>query len=199
MQKETIQKLRIGVVVLCILGIVTYVVVSSAQQKEDLPRAFLDSRVEAAQISQHIVELTRNSASLIEQVSLSGLGADADEATGLINQARENNRKAHESAFELSQTLKLLAESLTLFSSRKTQRLAYEAVAVELSLVAEFIDYTQRLNTFLDALSKAVVTNRTDDRKAAEYLLGPVNESARNINELNGNFLEKVKELDNSL
>lgn len=197
--KLNMRQVRIGIVGLFVFGIIVYVVASSADTPKEPPAEFLVARQNAALISQHITDLTAETAGFISNVKLSGLGSDADASIQFIQDARNSNGLAHAKAFELSQSLKTLAESMSALSSRESQRIAYEAVAVELSLVSEFITYTNRLNNLLDALMRAINTNTSEDRNAARTLLEPVNESVEKINSLNKYFLERMDVLDRSL
>jgi hypothetical protein len=167
--------------------------------KAKLPQQFLDARQNAALVSQKIVDLTEITNQKIKSINLEDFNGNANAAIRLINEARESNAQAYAKASELAGYLQKLAESLADLNSRESQRNAYEAVAVELSLVSEFIVYTQSLNDFFDSLTKAIVTDSLADRKAVEEKLRKVNEQAKKINQLNGEFLSKMRKFDKSL
>ena len=164
-----------------------------------LPNEFLIARQNAAVVSGEIVTLTSATSEKIKEVNLSDLSGNANQAHSLIQEARENNAGAYNQAFELSRYLQELVESLNAVPSIKSQRLAYEAVAVELSLVSEFITYTQNLNSFLESLSEAIQTNSFTDRRKTQDYLRDVNERAEKINDLNKEFLVKIEKFDKSL
>ena len=167
-----------------------------ANRRESLPQDFLTAKQEAAEVSQRIVELTSTTNEKIKAVNLSDLEGDEGQALALIQEARRTNEEAYQKAFDLSRYLQKIAESLGELKSVKNQRAVYEAVAVELSLVSEFISYTQSLNNFLDTLAKAVSTNSFADRQTAGNYLNEVNQKAKTINNLNQEFLAKIEKFD---
>jgi len=157
-----------------------------------LPPEFLSARDGAATVSQRIVELTRDTNINIKTADRLEKVDEVEEALGLVAEARESNAAAYESAFDLSRHLQKMTESLALIDGRERQRLAYESVALELSLVSEFITYTQNLNNFLDSLSRVLVFDSFDDRRDINLYLSAVNESTNTINRLNGEFLARM-------
>ena len=164
-----------------------------------LPSDLVAARQAAARVSEKIVDLTSETNEKIKVINSLDLGGDRDAAYALIREARETNGEAYEQAFELSRHLQKLTESLGRIESIKGQRIAYEAVAVELSLVSEFITYTQNLNAFLDNLSAAVSSDSSEYRILADQQLQEVNDAAIKINKLNQEFLSKINQFDESL
>lgn len=181
------------------VGILTVVLTGPARRSAVLPGSFMDARERAAEISKRIVELTSETSKKIKAANVSDLTGRTLDARTLIQEARTNNTEAYQNAFELSRQLQRLAESLAELKSTKSQRLAYEAVAVELALVSEFITYTQNLNRFLDNLDKAIVFNSVAARDEVRAALQEINKSAETINRLNLEFLAKMKKFDSSL
>jgi hypothetical protein len=166
--------------------------------KNQLPPKFLESRREAAMISQAIVNLTDNTNQKIKAINLEDLNGNIETAIKLIREARESNAQAYAKSSALARHLQQLAESLTDLKSKKLQQEAYEAVAVELSLVSEFIGYTQTINNFFDSLSRAIVTDSFADRRAVQERLQEVNYQVEKINNLNKEFLIKINKFDKS-
>lgn len=200
---EVINKLKlVPKIVWFATGAAVFVIVASIimfRGPSELPPAFIKARIEASEISRRIVELTSATADKVKEVNEFDLEGDRNGALDLIGEARNNNTEAYNSAFDLSRNLQVLAESLAYLPSNKSQRLAYEAVAVELSLISEFIVYTKSLNEFLDSLDAAINTDSTTDRDAVDKMLTDVNESAYKINFLNDEFLVKMGAFDESL
>lgn len=197
------KKIWLSVIFIIILLFVVAGVVFFRGKRNDrtivVPRSFLDARFDSALVSKRIVELTRLTNEDIKAINVSDLNGNANEARELIKKARVNNTEAYQRAFELSQHLRKLAESLGELSSNKSQRLAYEAVAIQLSLVSEFINYTQNLNRFFDNLDRAISTNTNGARADVYSALRDVNTSTDAINKLNNDFLAKMKKFDGSL
>ena len=178
-------RLIIGITLIAISVIAVFIFFLKGSGKEPLPPSFLEARKEASLISQKIVDLTNDANEKIKTANLFDSSGNKSDALVLIKEARQINTEAYNQAFELSRQLQKLAESLSEIKSQDSRRAAYEAVAVELALVTEFIDYTQALNTFLDNLSVAVTTDSFANRRAAENYLEVVNKKANLINNLN--------------
>ena len=181
-------------------GIVLLIVLYAlARDPVELPSSFVAARSSASAVSREIVSLTGETNAKIREANSLDLRGDSEKARFLIRDARDANGLAYQRAFELSQYLQKLTESLQDVPSSHSQRLAYEAIAVELSLVSEFINYTQNLNTFLERLEQAIATGLSQDRTFAEATLRGVNDKASRINDLNEEFLAKMREFDESL
>lgn len=167
--------------------------------KTSLPRQFINARGAAAIVSNDIVRLTSETNNAIHAVDTLDFSKEKEKALGLIDQAKETNKEAYGKAFALSQELRKLAESLEGIQSPESRRIAYEAVATELSLVSELIAYTQNLQTFLDAVEALVMANTDSNKTAVSRSLFAVNEKTRIINELNGQFNLKMEEFEKTL
>ncbi|MFA6365431.1 MAG: hypothetical protein WCW78_03455 [Candidatus Paceibacterota bacterium] len=165
----------------------------------NLPQDFVIARQNAAGVSQHIVDLTSATRDKINAANVSELAGDNKKTQQFIDEARIINNEAYQNASNLAEFLKNLAGSLTTLQSTASQRIAYQAIATELSLVSEFIVYTQNLNSFLDALSAAGEGNTPVRKTAIEATLKKTNSSAHTINDLNKEFLDRMASFDKSL
>lgn len=161
-----------------------------------LPEEFVRARQSAAITSQHIVDLATLTSKKLAEVNLLDLEGETGRALALINDARASNAAAYGKAFELTQHLQTLAESLQGISSATKQREGSEAVAIELSLVSEFIIYTQKVDAFLDALERAIRFNVEANRAAAAAALDEVNVKVASINALNRAFRDVIGVFD---
>ncbi len=188
------QKLVILILVLG-LGLAAYFFATSAGKAKE-PQQFLEARKNAADVSANIVGLTNSTDEKIKAINLSDLKGNSEKALALVQEARATNTEAYKSAFELSRGLQTMAEALAQIKSLDNRRLAYDAVAVELSLVSEFINYTGSLNNFLDILNRAITTNSPAERLAAENYLKEINKNTEKINNLNQEFLTKIGKFD---
>lgn len=168
-----------------------------------IPEKFLQARESAALVSREIVELTGSTNEKIRAVNLLDVQGGAERverATGLLQEAKDMNEQAMARAFELSEHLRALAQSLAGVSPLSSQRVAYEAIAIELSLVSEFITYTKNLNAFLESLERSIVRRSTfQEQDAINAALRDVNENTQTINRLNGEFLARIRAFDKSL
>ena len=165
---------------------------------DNLPQNFLLSRKTVALISQNIVDLTNKTSDKITAANTADNAGDKTNARVLIEDAQVKNKEAYRAAAQLADQLKILTESLSQMKSLDSQRLAYQAVATELSLVTEFVVYTQNLNDFLE---KLIVSMETDVKVSKSDIAGALkntNDSAKKINSLNAEFNDRMVRLDKS-
>lgn len=162
-----------------------------------LPKEFVEFERAAANISKSIVDKTNLTNERIKNANDFDFIGDKNKTLALIDEARRSNNEAHAEAFNLSKYLQKMAESLNKFESTEGKIKAYEAVVIELSLVNEFLGYTESLNIFLDTLTNAVNNNSETNRKLVKDKLAAVNIGARNINTLNQEFLIRIQSFRN--
>jgi len=190
-QKRAFVKIALLAASLAVVGYGAYIALSPAPIS--FPPTFLWVWRDAARVSNEMVHFTDGTNQIIGAVNMSDLQGDTARAQSLIREARDSNHLAYGKAVELTQTLQRLASSLRDIPSAASQRVAYEALAVELSLVSEFIVYTESLNHFLDRVAQALATNAPTDRQAVEESLRDVNGRAERINAMNAEFTKKME------
>ncbi len=188
----------IGIVAVVILIVLGILYATSLWASRGIPQRFVDARKNAALVSSDIVRLANETNDKIAQINVLEIKGKKSDALALIQDARTSNGAAYTKAFELSQNLKTLAESLGDIHSPGEQRIAYEAIAIELSLVSEFISYTQALNTFLGNLTTLILDNTIQNQNIVRTDISAVNEKTSSINNLNSQFTEKMKTFDSS-
>lgn len=168
-----------------------------------IPKEFLRARENAALVSREIVDLTGSTNEKIRAVNLLDVQGGTERvqnAIRFVQEAKDTNAQALSRAFLLSEHLRDLAQSLAGVSPLSSQRVAYEAIAIELSLVSEFITYTKNLNAFLDSLERSIARRSTfQEQDAISNALRDVNENTKTINRLNGEFLARMRAFDKSL
>jgi hypothetical protein len=196
-QKGLIRVVGITIVAIIVVLVIIYIV--SIRGSGGVSDHFIEARKNAALVSEDIVRLASETNNKITQVNVLEIKGKTDEALALVQDARDSNKAAYGKAFELSQNLKTLAESLSEINSLREQQAAYEAIAIELSLVSEFISYTQVLNSFLDSVSLLISQDTTQNQNLVRSNMSIVNEKASIINTLNKQFLEKMKIFDGLL
>lgn len=167
---------------------------------EELPEEFLQARRDASLTSKEIVVLTDSINKAVRAINLLDVAEQRPKAIQIVNQAKADVASASSRAFELSRSLERMTQSLISLSSASAQRLAYTAIATELSLVSEFLTYTEHLNVFLASIERSFARGSTrEEQEAIGKALDEVNESAKTINRLNDEFLAKMKLFDTSL
>jgi DNA repair exonuclease SbcCD ATPase subunit len=162
-----------------------------------LPGEFSDARIKGANVAQRIVELSRDTLSLLGKVSKYDEQRNTVEALIAISSAITTTRDSQTEAVRLSSQLAAMAENLPRIQPARARELATEAVTAEVALVSRLIYY----NTYLNALFEALRVKF--ERPGVDYLDGQVsdlinkiNDEAQAINELNKKFAAKMAEFD---
>ncbi|MEK7651237.1 MAG: hypothetical protein AAB377_01775 [Patescibacteria group bacterium] len=193
MEKTIIKKIILAVgAILIVAGLLAYLL--SSLEGVVIPADFTAARQKAAIVSQDIVNITNETGKSIELANRAESEGDLQRILGLIEEAKKSNTLAYQKAFELSQSIQQMAESLKGVQS-VSQQIGFEAVAMELSLVSEFISYTGTLNDFLNNLAKSV-SNGTANGGTIGDNLRDINNRVVLINALNRNFADKMAAFD---
>ncbi len=193
MEKAIIKKFILAVgAILVVAGLLAYLL--SSLEGVVIPADFTAARQKAASVSQDIVNITNETGKSIELANRAESEGDLQRILGIIEEAKNSNTLAYQKAFELSQSIQQMAESLKGVQS-VSQQIGFEAVAMELSLVSEFISYTGTLNDFLNNLAKSV-SNGTANGGTIGDNLRDINNRVVLINALNRNFAEKMAAFD---
>lgn len=189
------KKVVVGAVVV-VVAVVLILVFTTGVRRDDLAPSFWEAHIKAARVSQEIRDLTRETTENIKNIEISKIREEREEVNLFIAKARKNNAEAYSRAFELSSNLRVMTEALRESDSRRAQQIAYEAVATELSLVSEFINYTQHMTSFLDGLEQSLTSDAFQDKLATQQVLREINRKVASINDLNSRFLDIMKNLD---
>ena len=194
MDKQTTKRIFL-IIIPSIIVVVLFVYLLSSLQGNVVPADFTAARQNAAGISQDIVNLTSEASKKIESANQAEINGNLDQLRGLISDAKATNATAYQKAFDLSKSIQQMAESLSNVKTSR-QQLGYEAVALELSLVSDFISYTGSLNDFLNSASRSASDESPINQKATAEALTKVNNWVSLINDINRNFTEKMAAFD---
>ncbi|TSA44285.1 hypothetical protein D4R51_04165 [bacterium] len=194
MEKTLIKKVSlILALIIIVVGLLVYFL--SSFQNKVVPADFTAARQKAAVVSQDIVNLTVETGKKIALANQAETDGDFNQLLNLIDDAKNSNTSAYQKALDLSRNIQQMAESLNNVSSQQ-QQLGYEAIALELSLVSEFISYTDNLNGFLNVLTRSVLNGGSRNQKEVSDALRAVNQKAELINIINKNFINKMTAFD---
>jgi len=194
---KNIFKLIIGLIVLLALGYGIWW--WSHRGPTTPPPEFLEARQQGAAISQKIVALIGETNQNIKDINTSDLNGNYNQAVALIKESQGKNQEAQNQAVELANQMQKMTEALDKISSASSRELAMKAIATEISLLTNLMQYKETLDQFLKNLNLTFATAKAQYRKAAEDNLSQLNTAAGTINNLNQQFLEQIQEFDKSL
>jgi hypothetical protein len=169
------------------------------QSRAPLPEGFPEARMRAGQISQDIVMLSNQTNENLKALAALDPKKDKARADELINDARNKNQAAYTKAVELSGELQRMSESFRGIQSLSLQRIVYEAIALEISLVTEFIQYTKDFNNFLEVVSAFLADGSAENKIKVQNAERVVNQRITNINQLNSAFLSQMEKFEKAI
>ena len=188
--------LLLGGVIVLLVGI--YLTVSFYEKRNALPQDFIESRNKATEISGEIVRLSNETNVKIKELGSLEPEVNREKAFALIEEARRKNDEAFKKSLELSYELERLARGLPEIKSTPARQTMYQAITVEISLVTEYVAYTEDLNKFLESVQEYVENNSQENRFRVQSDERAVNERVATINRLNDEFLDYIKRVERS-
>ncbi len=191
---------KIAVLVIPVIVVVGFAVYAAASQNTtEPPQSFVTSRQNLATISRGIANLNQQLSAQITTIQNAKKAGDDAKALATINQAKQTNAQALQEAESFSSGLQEMSRSLSGFSSTTSQALAARAIATEISLTSEFINYSKLLDNFLTLLGGSVTNDNPTIENKIKASLDEINKKVDSINSLNQTFLQEIGTFDQSL
>ena len=165
--------------------------------KKFLPGEFSDARIKGATVAERIVVLSRDTLSLLAQVSTLDQQRNVSAALVAISSAIVVNRESQAEAIRLSSQLNAMAENLPRIQPARAREIATEAVTAEVTLVSRLLYYNNYLNQLFEALkAKFTRPNISYLDGQVNDLINKINDEAKQINILNKKFSAQMAEFD---
>lgn len=164
-----------------------------------VPSAFLEARQKSSEISRQLVELTSDNAYKIKDINYLDVDGHYEAALSLVTRAREDNQKAFEETVELSNQLKTMTEIIPEIKSDEKRQMAQEAISLELAMIVHFINYTKAVDDLLLTLKSRFLSPSSKYQREIDVKLSQLNSQALLVNNLNEQFVKKIKEFDEGL
>jgi hypothetical protein len=179
-----------------VLAVIAFVyVIGFLNKVEPLPEKFQAGYKKVALESGEISEIVNLIAKNIREVNDMDLNNETDGALDLIQETNKKNKEAYEKSVGLIDDLESITRVALEIDSKKQKQKALEAIQAEVYLVKELVGYTSKIESFLQSLSVAIVSNKEADRLLVQKSLEEVNTKRETINNLNSIFLAKLNQL----
>ena len=159
-----------------------------------VPPQFNEARNKSGLIAKEIVALTEESIKNLDVISLNERENNILKALNLVREELERAKNSRAKAVELTEQLDIMARGASGITPAKARNLAIEAVAKELSLISHMIVYNDILNGLLKTLE--LKFKGIGDSQEVQNIIKNMNNEAREINNLNESFNQKIQELD---
>jgi len=163
---------------------------------EYVPELFSQARQNSFIVAEDISSLTGQSLASLEKIAEADNEYSFGNALVLVGEELERLKKARAQAIELTKNLDLMAKSTAGIRPKAARNLAIEALSYEISLMSRLIVYNDILNGLLQTLELKFSGEMAYNAKDVQVIIANLNSEAREINNLNNLFNEKMKEFD---
>ncbi len=161
-----------------------------------VPSQFTEARNKSGLIAKEIVTLTEESLKNLDVISLNDREYNFRKALGLVREELERAKNSRIKAVELTKQLDAMARGAAGITPLKARNLATQAIADELSLISHMIVYNDALNGLLQTLEFKFSGDIRYDSQEVQNLIKNMNNEAKEINNLNESFNQKMQQLD---
>ena len=161
-----------------------------------VPENFIAARQRGAVIAKDIVQLTGDSLANLDEISAQDRQYNFGKALSLVHGELDQAKKSRLKAIKLTEELDRMARAASGIKPTKARNLVMEAVGNEVSLISHLIVYNDILNGLLQTLDYKFSGDIRYDVEDVQNLIKSMNKEAKEINNLNGIFNQKMGEFD---
>lgn len=169
------------------------------EKRAPLPEGFFEARARAADISKDVVSLSNETNDRVKALSALDPGKDKAAAEALVIEARTKNQEAYVKAVELSRELEQMSTSFKSIQSTELQGIMYRGIAIEITLITEFVQYTKDFNEFLESVSAFLANPSPENKLRVQSGESKVNTRVSSINRLNEEFLKEMENFERAV
>ncbi len=167
--------------------------------KSVVPQSFQEARQEGAFVSSVIVSLLDESLKSLEIISQEDKNYNFSKAMALVQQELDRTDGAKQKAASLTLVLDKMTTAVPGIAPAKARNLAIEAVANEVALISHLMIYNDSLRGLLETLRYKFSGDIRYDADDVQALVSNMNREAKEINNLNDLFNQKMREFDRAV
>ena len=163
-----------------------------------VPESFSSARLQGAAIASEIVDITSQSNSKLQQVSHYDRVGDYQAALNVVGSI-EANGGVSERATQLTKELEIMARSLPEIYPEEARTRAQSAILAEVQLVNKLLAYNALYGQLLEEVRlklRAHANGVSSPGVDLQSRIKDINREIRNINILNQEFLDSMKDFD---
>ncbi len=167
--------------------------------KSIVPQSFQEARQEGAFVSSVIVSLLDESLKNLEIISQEDKNYNFSKAMDLVQQELDRTEGTKQKAANLTLVLDKMTTSVPGIAPAKARNLALEAVSNEVALISHLMIYNDSLRGLLETLRYKFSGDIRYDADDVQALVSNMNREAKEINNLNDLFNQKMREFDRTI
>ncbi len=162
-----------------------------------VPAEFSEARRESAAVAREINQMINESLGSLEEISLQDRERNFKQALVLVREELGRAQQARLKAIELVVGLGKMSKSAQEIEPAKARDLAVEAIGSELTSLSHLVVYNDILNGLLQTLELKFSGDLGAEAEDVQNLIKSLNAEAKEINDLNTLFNQKMQEFDN--
>ncbi|MDP3880904.1 MAG: hypothetical protein Q8Q32_01860 [bacterium] len=195
-KQELSKKSKIRIAVFTALGLIVLLFLFFSLNNVDIPEEFKIARENAAEASEEISKILNDS---VENLGLIARYEREENISDARNLAQEEINKAdarNQAALNLATTVQQMAQSAQAIESETAKQKVVEAASYQVTAITHILRYNSLLTRLLQEIEAKLQPRSTGTDQRIDELLAELNEEAEEINILNQNFNQALKEFD---
>ena len=165
------------------------------KSQTSVPQAFIDARSAGALIAMNIVDTSRQSGTILQDVNQEDLNGNDKAALNLVSNLITQSESLRNQAVELSSKVQAMTQSLSGINSFDARQAALEAISSHLALINELITYSGDLGKLSDALQTRFSGGKVPNGEI-QALVNEVNADVTAINSFNTQATQDMQQFD---
>jgi hypothetical protein len=161
-----------------------------------VPRAFFESRLQAAGAANNLAVLINNSLANLQRIEQYENNNSNDQALELLSYEIDQKQEKQNAAVFLASSLEQMAQAAMTISSAGARGLAIEAVTSGVSMVSRIVSYNNSLDQLFTAIQSKLRNGSSPAGVNIRTLLATLNNDGKAINDLNNSFNAALKKFD---
>jgi hypothetical protein len=161
----------------------------------NIPKEFVDARMQGAIIAQNIVNLSNQSALDLSKINELDNGGNYTEALNLTTDVIKQSQQIRDQAVALSGEVETMTRALSGIDSMDARQAALESIANRLALISRLINYSGYLGQLLDTLRNHFSGKIVKGNNVAS-LVDQINAEVRAINNFNSQAGQAMDRFD---
>ncbi|MEZ4156663.1 MAG: hypothetical protein R3B52_01635 [Candidatus Paceibacterota bacterium] len=161
----------------------------------NLPQDFVSGRKEAAKASEQVSKLFKKSLDNLSVIARYEREGQTQDALDLLQEEKDNSAERNNAAIELAKAIDKMAQASKQIESSDAREVAVEAVSSQVAAITHMLAF----NNFFDRLHEQIqrkLEGEDPNILTIESTLNQLNEEVEEINKLNEEFTNSLREFD---
>jgi hypothetical protein len=184
-----------AIVVFIILVVAGYAIALYWGNRNQVPIAFTNARLQGALISEDIVDISTSSTVELAKVNQDDQAGNYNDALTLTTNLITQSQQLRDQAVQLSNQIGIMTQSLSSINSFPAQQAALESISSRLALINQLINYSSDLDHLLEVL-QARFSGQYEAPGTVNTIVNQINIDVNAINNFNAQATTAMAQFD---